>query len=695
MADESRADQASADGIPSAVPSTQAQPQLLLLKPRDVGALYDCLGAVDAVLRARGLRYIVLAGSLLGAVRSASILFCDDDIDIGIFEDEYEEVRRVLREALRGVAAYVHRPWPGADRLRPAAAPHVWIDVFVLRRFASPDALRSLVAMKDNGAPQPEAYVDRILGTVSAAALPASAARWPLFHYDARKSVELWPAEFFAAAELLPLREYDFGPLRVWGPARPVRYLLRVYGTDCFDVFRVSASHAQWSPAIALRLGELAVAGVGGAAAHSGGAGPPGSPVFVDVALTDDQFSPVQHPRRRVASQHCRQALRAFLATEAAAEAREAEEAAAASSDSVRVHEAAGGAALGGAPAIAPPAPLAVVVTPRPAWFGAALAAFTGHSPAEFAFDAPLRAAIEPHIDKARRARAARLALRPAPPPLGRLFEEGTFEFDAGRFGLSGALAAALGIPAGVGPAAWHEALRDAPAKDTAMTRLLRAELRAPFTAAFDAFVAGAVAPHIASLAPCDALWVQAFPCVRVMRPGEFSLGPHCDAAYGFGPANVNVVVPLCAAEGANALYVEGAPGREDWHAVLGGEGQATRFHGCESGGRRWPGVAAACPVASPHLLLLLPAACCLHFTSENTTAATRVSLDLRVIVDALWDPAAAASAGDRFAGGRPGYYVRYERGAEAAAAAWVRSDAGAGPLPEPDERFGYPFTRR
>ena len=27
------------------------------------------------------------------------------------------------------------------------------------------------------------------------------------------------------------------------------------------------------------------------------------------------------------------------------------------------------------------------------------------------------------------------------------------------------------------------------------------------------------------------ALRYQAFPCVRVIRPGEFSLGPHCDAA--------------------------------------------------------------------------------------------------------------------------------------------------------------------
>lgn len=252
------------------------------------------------------------------------------------------------------------------------------------------------------------------------------------------------------------------------------------------------------------------------------------------------------------------------------------------------------------------------MISPRPAWFGAALAAATGHSPSAFAFDAPLREAIEPHIDKARKARAARLALRPAPPPLGRLFEEATFEYDAGRFGLSATLAVALGIPPAVaarGPAAWHEALPDAAAKDAAMMRLLRAELRAPFADAYAAFLAGVVAPHVAAAvapAPCAALWVQAFPCVRVMRPGDFSLGPHCDAAYGFGPANVNVVVPLCAAEGANALYVESAPGREDWHPVRGGEGCATRFHG-----GAWPPdeTRVAAPATTHLLPTLQPAA--------------------------------------------------------------------------------------
>ena len=65
----------------------------------------------------------------------------------------------------------------------------------------------------------------------------------------------------------------------------------------------------------------------------------------------------------------------------------------------------------------------------------------------------------------------------------------------------------------------------------------------------------------------------------------------------------------------------------------------------------------------------------------------TRVSLDLRVITDQDWDPAAA---GDRFSA-TPGYYVRYERRDARGNEAWTR----CGEMPAPDSRFGYPFTSR
>ena len=114
-------------------------PKPLLLQPREVDALYDTLEAVLSALAALNppAPAVLLAGSALGAVRSASILFCDDDVDIGILEADAARVAAALPGALRGVASYTRRPWPGGDRVRPRAAPSAWIDVFVLRRYDS------------------------------------------------------------------------------------------------------------------------------------------------------------------------------------------------------------------------------------------------------------------------------------------------------------------------------------------------------------------------------------------------------------------------------------------------------------------------------------------------------------------------------------------------------------------------------
>jgi hypothetical protein len=145
---------------------------------------------------------------------------------------------------------------------------------------------------------------------------------------------------------------------------------------------------------------------------------------------------------------------------------------------------------------------------------------------------------------------------------------------------------------------------------------------------------------------------VQAFPVVRLILPGEFSLGVHCDAAYGFLDT-LNIVLPLTASGGASALHVESAPGAEDFHVLnAAGEGSLTRFFGAR----------------------------CLHWTSENTTAKTRASLDCRVI----WGDGDSAAVHARYETPQ-GHFVSWRRGADGA---WARD----GPLPPPDARLGYPF---
>lgn len=55
-------------------------PAPLLLTGKEVDALYDCMELLHGALQRLAIPYSLIAGSLLGAVRSHSILFCDDDV---------------------------------------------------------------------------------------------------------------------------------------------------------------------------------------------------------------------------------------------------------------------------------------------------------------------------------------------------------------------------------------------------------------------------------------------------------------------------------------------------------------------------------------------------------------------------------------------------------------------------------------
>ena len=126
----------------------------------------------------------------------------------------------------------------------------------------------------------------------------------------------------------------------------------------------------------------------------------------------------------------------------------------------------------------------------------------------------------------------------------------------------------------------------------------------------FDIFVREVILPHVAEIFPSErVIYYQAFPCVRCVRPGEFSIGPHSDTSYGFSQANVNFYVPLTKIYGTNSLVLESSPGQENWHTIEAKYGDIKRFYG----------------------------ALCSHFTPENTTCSTRVSLDFRVIVGSMW----------------------------------------------------------
>ena len=58
------------------------------------------LREVDRICRKRGIRYNIIAGTMLGAVRHGGFIPWDDDADVAMMRDEYEKFRKAVREEL-------------------------------------------------------------------------------------------------------------------------------------------------------------------------------------------------------------------------------------------------------------------------------------------------------------------------------------------------------------------------------------------------------------------------------------------------------------------------------------------------------------------------------------------------------------------------------------------------------------------
>lgn len=224
-------------------------PNPTLLSRKEVDALYEALQAVIDALETLGVDYIVTGGSLLGAIRQHSILFCDDDIDIAIIETGgvYEKISRKLQELLGENFQYQIRPWEGGDRIRPVRMNNVFLDLFTLQSFKTMDELKDLIGIKKNGSPQSDEYIHDIVNKVveSSYSQGENLDLCPFWHFNTRKAVEMWPKEVYRHHELFPLcRNLKMGPVTsVKGPRMPVLLLKRAFGPDCFDYYYQSVSH--------------------------------------------------------------------------------------------------------------------------------------------------------------------------------------------------------------------------------------------------------------------------------------------------------------------------------------------------------------------------------------------------------------------------------------------------------------------
>mmetsp|Transcript_6444 Transcript_6444/g.12933 ORF Transcript_6444/g.12933 Transcript_6444/m.12933 type:complete len:885 (-) Transcript_6444:27-2681(-) len=244
-------------------------PEPTLLSRREVDALYELLAAVAGALHQLEIPYILTGGSLLGAIRQHSILFCDDDIDLAILECHpdnkdnasnyfYEKAKSLLPSVLGHSFQYSVKPWEGGDKVRIKSCSNVFLDVFVIRKYDNIRELRNVIGVKKNGDAQSEEYVKGIVDVICKSMhnqgelcplenkhgnelqLPC-----PIWHFNTRKAIELWPREVYRDCELFPtIHTLKMGPVvGLSGPRTPVWLLKRAFGNDCFEVYYQSTSH--------------------------------------------------------------------------------------------------------------------------------------------------------------------------------------------------------------------------------------------------------------------------------------------------------------------------------------------------------------------------------------------------------------------------------------------------------------------
>ena len=259
------------------------------------------------------------------------------------------------------------------------------------------------------------------------------------------------------------------------------------------------------------------------------------------------------------------------------------------------------------------------------------------------------------------------------------LRDERPFLFDENTYPLHDILAATLDVP--------ELSLAHEVSKEELLRPLLCRENRQVFQYAYDNFVTSFCLPLLHSVAisknlfswasPSDSITYryQAFPTIRIARPGCPAEPPRCGTTQGHSIGCLFFHIPLTPSSGDAAIFVESHPGREDWHPLQ---------------------------TKSVGLGYLYDGARCLQFSFENSSSRSRVSLDFCVLLyrdkgDAYsrtqlndgWDLCTQVMRQDSFAAGGPGYYeeaiIDLRQGVDAV----IRKSRK---LVDPDSRFGHPF---
>lgn len=159
----------------------------------DIGLIHYALKQYatdfDQICRQHNITYWADGGTLLGAVREKGIIKHDDDIDVCVFQADFDQ----LKQALTNHSDYYLTQSNNnvrVDKFKRKDVPSVWIDIFI---------------------------VENNEGKIQ---------------YRSEKQRKLWSKFYYLEQELFPLQLAPFEGSYIPIPAQPITYLERGYGKD-------------------------------------------------------------------------------------------------------------------------------------------------------------------------------------------------------------------------------------------------------------------------------------------------------------------------------------------------------------------------------------------------------------------------------------------------------------------------------
>ena len=172
-----------------------------LYKPNDPvlhEKLYNLMEYFDKLSQEHDIKYWAIAGTALGMTRNKGIIPHDDDLDVGMLEEDLDKLMS-LSEKFKKDGYILNKNSSNVLKFSQIKylnnSEHifsVWIDIFILKKENDNDN-QIIIKYKDE------------------------------------KHQELWPTEWFYEKELFPLRRYHFGKIKINGPKKPKKYLDRAY----------------------------------------------------------------------------------------------------------------------------------------------------------------------------------------------------------------------------------------------------------------------------------------------------------------------------------------------------------------------------------------------------------------------------------------------------------------------------------